>query len=185
MRETGRRQQSPLGEVLGNQAGATWKEGRTHPWPRQGKGMGTELGNMDPRPGWASWLMSPWPNHASSLSSWFLSANSGDTVVPTPLGSLKFSGTLCVRRVRRKLSRSWLQTGCGGSRRKVFWLGCFMIQEGGGPFLHGGKKAGEKGGQDSRISVRKGGAAWGGAGIRHHKCLELRKCTCLNVCLFF
>lgn len=69
------------GTAPGSQAGATWREGRTHPSPRGGRGGGTELGNMDLRPGLASRLMSPWSSHASSLGSCFLNANKGG---PTP-----------------------------------------------------------------------------------------------------
>lgn len=70
-------------------------EGREDPsLPRGGRGEGTELGNTDPRPGLASWLMSPWPSHVSSLVSHLLGANNGDMGVPTIPGSLQLSGTM-------------------------------------------------------------------------------------------
>ena len=93
MREAGRRQRASPGERPGRQAGAAWREGRTHPWPRGGRGEGTGLGNMDPRPGLASWLMSPWSSRVSSPGVRFLSANNGDMGVPTTLGSLQLLGT--------------------------------------------------------------------------------------------
>lgn len=45
-------------------------------------------------------------------------------------------------------------TGCGSRRQKVF-----VIQEGDGPFLHGGKTAGEKDGVTGRPHLCKGGEA--------------------------
>ena len=142
LREAGRRQRSSLGQLPGSQAGATWREGRTHLWSKGGRGVGTELGTMDSRPGLASWLMSPWSSHASSLGSFFSSMQTKGTHHPwgaAVLGSSMRGAPVQESKQVMVADRMWGQEEEGLLAPVLHYSGGWW------PFPHGRKKAGEKG----------------------------------------